>query len=69
MFWLKISYRWYEKLVGVNIFKEGIPLKRAMLPIGVATYNLTNTLPAEYQDLLPSTELIVQNLLTFLREI
>jgi predicted nuclease of restriction endonuclease-like (RecB) superfamily len=44
-------------------------LKTAMLPIGVATYNLTNTLPEEYQSLLPSTELIIQNLLAFLREV
>ena len=43
-------------------------LKTATLPIGVATYNLTNTLPKEYQSLLPSTERIIQNLLTFLRE-
>jgi predicted nuclease of restriction endonuclease-like (RecB) superfamily len=44
-------------------------LKTAMLPIGVATYNLTNTLPEEYQSLLPSTELIIQNLLAFLRDV
>jgi predicted nuclease of restriction endonuclease-like (RecB) superfamily len=42
-------------------------LKTATLPIGIATYNTTNTLPKEYQSLLPSTELIAQRLLDFLK--
>lgn len=40
-------------------------LKTASLPIGVATYNITPTLPAEYQNLLPSTEAIRKKLLHF----
>jgi predicted nuclease of restriction endonuclease-like (RecB) superfamily len=42
-------------------------LKTSNLPIGVATYNLTSTLPSEYKELLPSTELIIQKLLDFLK--
>jgi predicted nuclease of restriction endonuclease-like (RecB) superfamily len=41
-------------------------LKTATLPIGVATYNTTETLPEEYKNLLPSAETISQKLLDFL---
>lgn len=43
-------------------------LKTASLPIGVATYNTTHTLPQEYQKLLPSAEAISEKLLHFLGE-
>ncbi|RYE28577.1 MAG: DUF1016 domain-containing protein [Sphingobacteriaceae bacterium] len=43
-------------------------LQTATLPIGVATYQTTNTLPAEYQSLLPSANTISQKLLQFLNE-
>jgi len=37
-------------------------LKTGSLPIGVATYNTTETLPKQYQNLLPSTQEISQKL-------
>jgi predicted nuclease of restriction endonuclease-like (RecB) superfamily len=40
-------------------------LKSSTLPIGVATYNTTNILPAEYRDLLPSAEDISRNVIHF----
>ena len=43
-------------------------LKTATLPIGVATYNTTHQLPAEYQKLLPSAEAIREKLIRFLEE-
>lgn len=43
-------------------------LKTATLPIGVATYNTTETLPEEYKNLLPSVETISQKLLDFLED-
>jgi predicted nuclease of restriction endonuclease-like (RecB) superfamily len=43
-------------------------LKTATLPIGVATYNTTETLPEEYKNLLPSAETISQKLLDFLED-
>lgn len=44
-------------------------LKTATLPIGVATYNTTGKLPVEYESLLPSAEVISQQLLYFVEEI
>jgi predicted nuclease of restriction endonuclease-like (RecB) superfamily len=41
-------------------------LKTAILPIGVATYNTSNTLPIEYRKFLPSVEEISQKMLQFL---
>jgi predicted nuclease of restriction endonuclease-like (RecB) superfamily len=43
-------------------------LKTTLMPIGVATYNTSQTLPDEYQALLPSTEMIVQSILSFFNE-
>lgn len=43
-------------------------LQTATLPIGVATYQTTPILPAEYQSLLPSANAISQKLLQFLNE-
>lgn len=40
-------------------------LSTAVLPIGVATYNTSTTLPAAYQSLLPSAEEISEKLLSF----
>ena len=42
-------------------------LKTATLPIGVATYNTTNTLPNEYKSFLPSAEEIGQKLVQFFK--
>ncbi len=41
-------------------------LKTATLPIGVATYNTSETLPETYQLFLPTAELISQKLIQFL---
>ncbi len=41
-------------------------LKTATLPIGVATYNTSNTLPIEYRTLLPSVAEISQKMIQFL---
>ena len=43
-------------------------LKSATLPIGVATYSTTNTLPEAYKDLLPATTEIASKLQQFLDE-
>ncbi len=43
-------------------------LKSATLPIGVATYQTTSSLPVEYQALLPSANVISQKLMQFLQE-
>lgn len=43
-------------------------LKSAILPIGVATYSTTNTLPEAYKDLLPATTEIASKLQQFLDE-
>lgn len=43
-------------------------LQTASMPIGVATYKTSHTLPAEYQSLLPSAKEINQNLIHFLNE-
>ncbi len=43
-------------------------LNTATLPIGVATYNTTNTLPEAYQALLPATTEIAQKLNNFLQD-
>lgn len=43
-------------------------LQTASMPIGVATYKTSHTLPAEYQSLLPSAKEISQNLIHFLNE-
>ena len=43
-------------------------LKTVTLPIGVATYKTTNTLPAAYRSLLPSAKTISQKLFHFLNE-
>ena len=43
-------------------------LKAATLPIGVATYSTTNTLPEAYKDLLPATTEIASKLQQFLDE-
>ncbi len=37
-------------------------LSNAVHPIGVATYSLSNTLPEQYKDLLPSPEFIIEKL-------
>lgn len=44
-------------------------LQTATLPIGVATYTTSNTLPKEYQTLLPATEEISQKLQQLLNNI
>jgi predicted nuclease of restriction endonuclease-like (RecB) superfamily len=41
-------------------------LKTSTLPIGIATYNTSSTLPIEYRALLPSAEEIGQKMLQFL---
>ncbi len=43
-------------------------LQTATLPIGVATYQTMETLPAEYQTLLPSADAISEKLLYFLEQ-
>ena len=43
-------------------------LNTATLPIGVATYNTTNTLLEAYQSLLPATTEIAQKLNNFLQD-
>lgn len=43
-------------------------LKTASLPIGVATYTISDNLPKEYQALLPAAEEISQKLQAFLHE-
>jgi hypothetical protein len=44
-------------------------LKTATLPIEVATYQTTSSLPAEYRTLLPSANVISQKLMQFLNDI
>lgn len=44
-------------------------LETATLPIGVATYKTTTSLPSEYKSFLPSPKLINQKLIHFLSEI
>jgi len=44
-------------------------LETATLPIGVATYKTTTSLPSEYKSFLPSPKLINQKLVHFLSEI
>ncbi len=43
-------------------------LKTNNLPIGVATYTTTSSLPSEFQSLLPSAAVISQQLLAFFKE-
>jgi hypothetical protein len=43
-------------------------LKTATLRIGIATYQTTSSLPAEYQELLPSANIISDKLMKFFQE-
>lgn len=43
-------------------------LKTTLLPIGIATYNTSDTLPEAYKSLLPTAENISQKLLNFLND-